>query len=340
MGRARATGLPVFCAIASFALILAVFPAPHASAAPTVKAAEEAREAAVVQLMIIERRAADTERQIADAKRRLEELQAEIEKTTHVAERAAADLESVQSRYTRRVVETYKAGGTGWLGLLLDSDDLSQFIGRTLMLGRILDQDAALADQIAEARSEAEEASRLAREAARTQEEELTRLTAQQDSLRQTKKEQSALVATLGERLVQAKAAAAEAERRMAEANASARQSQSVSTTNRISAPVPTTTQSTTSTPAPGGGRQLRVKAWAYALPGTTATGLPVARGIVAVDPRVIPLGTRLYIPGYGEGLAADTGRDIKGNIIDLWMASLAEARAWGTRYVTITIYD
>ena len=66
----------------------------------------------------------------------------------------------------------------------------------------------------------------------------------------------------------------------------------------------------------------------------------PAAVGIIAVDPRVIPLGTKLYIPGYGEGLAADRGRDIKGNIIDVWMPSLAEARAWGTRYVTITIYD
>ncbi|MEX2157792.1 MAG: ubiquitin-like domain-containing protein [Dehalococcoidia bacterium] len=51
---------------------------------------------------------------------------------------------------------------------------------------------------------------------------------------------------------------------------------------------------------------------------GITATGVPVDRGIVAVDPSVIPLGTRLYIPGYGYAVAADTGGGIRGNVIDL----------------------
>ena len=51
---------------------------------------------------------------------------------------------------------------------------------------------------------------------------------------------------------------------------------------------------------------------------GITATGVPVDRGIVAVDPSVIPLGTRLYVPGYGYAVAADTGGGIRGAMIDL----------------------
>jgi 3D (Asp-Asp-Asp) domain-containing protein len=51
---------------------------------------------------------------------------------------------------------------------------------------------------------------------------------------------------------------------------------------------------------------------------GITATGVPVTRGIVAVDPSVIPLGTEMYIPGYGYAIAADTGGAIRGNMIDL----------------------
>jgi len=51
---------------------------------------------------------------------------------------------------------------------------------------------------------------------------------------------------------------------------------------------------------------------------GITATGVPVDRGIVAVDPSVIPLGTEVYIPGYGYAIAADTGGAIRGNMIDL----------------------
>ncbi|HLF72053.1 MAG TPA: ubiquitin-like domain-containing protein [Dehalococcoidia bacterium] len=51
---------------------------------------------------------------------------------------------------------------------------------------------------------------------------------------------------------------------------------------------------------------------------GITASGRPLVRGIVAVDPSVIPLGTRLWIPGYGFAIAADTGGGIIGNMIDL----------------------
>jgi 3D (Asp-Asp-Asp) domain-containing protein len=84
---------------------------------------------------------------------------------------------------------------------------------------------------------------------------------------------------------------------------------------------------------------KLRVDAVAYHLPGRTASGLPVGKGIVAVDPRVIPLGTRMYIPGYGPGIAADVGSAIKGRIIDVWMPSVAEARRWGRKAVVITVY-
>jgi 3D (Asp-Asp-Asp) domain-containing protein len=82
----------------------------------------------------------------------------------------------------------------------------------------------------------------------------------------------------------------------------------------------------------------MTVYATAYCLKGSTATGLPVGPGIVAVDPTVIPLGTRMTIPGYGEGVAADTGGAIKGARIDVWIGSCAAAAAF-TRTVTITFH-
>jgi len=86
--------------------------------------------------------------------------------------------------------------------------------------------------------------------------------------------------------------------------------------------------------PRPGG--TMTVFATGYCLRGSTATGLPVGPGIVAVDPTVIPLGTRMTIPGYGEGVAADTGGGIRGARIDVWIASCKQAAAF-TRTVTIT---
>ncbi len=96
---------------------------------------------------------------------------------------------------------------------------------------------------------------------------------------------------------------------------------------------------SSPATAAPGGTRTLVVDAVAYHLPGRTASGLPVGVGVIAVDPAVIPLGTRVFVPGYGAAVAADVGSAIRGNIIDLWMPSTAAARAWGRRTVTITVY-
>lgn len=71
---------------------------------------------------------------------------------------------------------------------------------------------------------------------------------------------------------------------------------------------------------------------------GITASGIPAVRGVVAVDPDVIPLGTRLYIPGYGEAIAADTGGAIVGNRIDLLMDSYGEAMDFGRQDVPVYI--
>ena len=71
---------------------------------------------------------------------------------------------------------------------------------------------------------------------------------------------------------------------------------------------------------------------------GITATGVRARYGIVAVDPNVIPLGTRLYIPGYGLALAADTGGAITGNKIDLCMEDYGAAYDFGRRTVKVYI--
>ena len=102
------------------------------------------------------------------------------------------------------------------------------------------------------------------------------------------------------------------------------------------------TIQSQTAAPAPSVASTpgtVTVTATGYSLPGHTATGMPVGYGVVAVDPAVIPLGTRLTIPGYGEGVAADTGSAVSGYTIDLWFPTLADALAWGRRTVTLTLH-
>ena len=90
--------------------------------------------------------------------------------------------------------------------------------------------------------------------------------------------------------------------------------------------------------PPAGVGRKVRVTAMAYYLRGFTARGTRTTLGTVAVDPHVIPMGSKIYIPGYGWGRAVDTGGAIRGRKIDVWLPTLPQCMQWGVRDVTITV--
>ena len=81
--------------------------------------------------------------------------------------------------------------------------------------------------------------------------------------------------------------------------------------------------------------------ATAYSLRGKTASGRMVSRGLIAADPRVLPLGSRVRVehPGYsGEYLVADTGGMIRGRRIDIWIPTSREAMRFGRRTVKLTV--
>ncbi len=69
-----------------------------------------------------------------------------------------------------------------------------------------------------------------------------------------------------------------------------------------------------------------------------TATGTEPRVGVAAVDPKVIPLGSRLYIDGYGYARAEDTGGAIKGEKIDLFMEDESKVYNFGRRWVTVFV--
>jgi Uncharacterized protein conserved in bacteria len=83
--------------------------------------------------------------------------------------------------------------------------------------------------------------------------------------------------------------------------------------------------------------------ATAYTGHSITSMGLrpvrdPDGLSTIAVDPDVIPLGTKVYIPGYGYAICADTGGAIKGNKIDIYLNSEKDCYNWGRRSVTVHI--
>ncbi len=110
-------------------------------------------------------------------------------------------------------------------------------------------------------------------------------------------------------------------------------------------APVPAPGPGPVRVPASPPGTNLAINqtisgtATSYCLTGTTATGTQAGPGAIAVDPRVIRLGSHLYVTGYGYGYATDTGGAIQGTLIDLWK-TCDDAIRWGRRPVTIYVLD
>ena len=93
--------------------------------------------------------------------------------------------------------------------------------------------------------------------------------------------------------------------------------------------------------PEPPEPETITFEATAYTWTGNqTATGSWPSRGTIAVDPEVIPLGSKLHVEGYGEGIAEDTGGAIKGNIIDVYLPTEAECWQWGRRQVEVRILE
>lgn len=103
------------------------------------------------------------------------------------------------------------------------------------------------------------------------------------------------------------------------------------------------------SPPSVAGSTEMVVTATAYTAyctgcSGTTAYGIDLRANpnqkVIAVDPRVIPLGTKVWVEGYGEAIAGDTGGAIKGNKIDVFIPSYDNAMAWGVKTVKIRVIN
>jgi 3D (Asp-Asp-Asp) domain-containing protein/septal ring factor EnvC (AmiA/AmiB activator) len=251
------------------------------------------------------------------------EKRAEAQLTLGIARRA---LRISEERLAMRLRALYEHGESDPLAVVLGSSSLGEAIEGLESLDRAAGQDKDYVLQAKRARAKLVSLTRAlaAREAEARQAQDAAAATAA--ALAQARREQASALARIQaeQRSNSARAASLDGEARSLAASG-----------------VTAAAQSKPALPAPptAGGRTLTVMATGYSLPGTTATGVSVGWGIVAVDPNTIPLGTHMTIPGYGKGVAADTGGAVVGAHIDLWFPTRAEALAWGSRTVTITLH-
>jgi 3D (Asp-Asp-Asp) domain-containing protein/septal ring factor EnvC (AmiA/AmiB activator) len=234
-----------------------------------------------------------------------------------------------EGRLGARIRQLYQQGEVDPVAILLGADSLAEAIGGLDGLRSFASGDRDILEKVRRARDELREAKKRvgARVAALRQAESAAETTA--STLSAARAEREAYLAQLArQRGFNARRLA----RVRSTARAAGERTEKLETSRPAAAPV--------AVPEYTGGEQtMTVFSTGYALQGRTASGLPTGWGIVAVDPSVIPLGTRMTIPGYGEGVAADTGGTVRGATIDLWFPTIGQAMAWGRRTVTITLH-
>jgi cystine transport system substrate-binding protein len=295
--------------------------------------------AAVLSLYSLDQQQSAAQSQLASLRVQAQSLRLQRSSLRHQLAVAKRSTRISQERLAERLRVLYEQGNVEPLEIVLGSRSLDDALTNLDNLNRVAGQGEDVLRQLTSARKSIANASRgLAdQEAALTAATRAAEATAA--SLAQTRAQRSSYISSLS------------AQRRMTEhqisnlvAAARAAQLRSAQLTRSVgdsaSGISPISAVSFSSSPVPAvGGREITVSATGYALHGNTASGLPVGWGVVAVDPSLIPLGTHMTIPGYGEAVAADTGGAIVGATIDLWFPSVAQADAWGRRTVTIVLH-
>lgn len=346
---------PAYRLVCGLSVLLAAFTAvvaaPGAGGADTAPFAdlERAERAAVQDLYAAEIALGDADERLAAAVRQASIAAGNERRAQRDAARVATSVATLRTRADATLRALYISGeAPDGIAVILGAATLDDAVAGLDGLATIGRAQRSLARQLAARQLELERTAGRARDARRVANAAAADAASARAVLAQALAARSGTLAAVRARLADQRAALARAERSAANASTRARAINQEATTAAAATSAtasqgtegaaPTTSTTPASAPA-GGTRTLVVEALAYHLPGTTASGLPVGVGIIAVDPTVIPLGTRVFVPGYGPAVAADTGSAIKGHIIDLWMPSIELARAWGRRTVTITIY-
>lgn len=282
---------------------------------------------ALLELYALERQLAGAEARLATLGARRVALEREEASAERRLELARTSVASAERQLGLRLRELYIRGEVDPLAVLLGAESLDEALSAFDGLTRLADQDGNILRQLRAARA----ALRSSLEAIGERRASLGRV------LEQAEQEQAALEATRSER---AAYVAGLASRQALNARQIARLADQAA-----AASAQTPSPSTTPGPPPGStgpkpsGSRMVVDVVAYCGGVGTASGLPLGWGTVAVDTRVFPFGTKMYIPGYGNGVAADTGTAIIGRIIDIWFPTCAQARAWGRKTLAITVY-
>lgn len=335
---------------------LAVLAAPAVSGAITSHGVSSLRahdsalaaksRAAVLDLYSLDQQLVGTQSRLDTLQAQTQTLLAQRASLAHQLRIAKRGAQIAQGRLAARLRVLYEQGNVEPLEIVFGARTIDEAMTSLDNLSRMTSQGEDVIRELESARVSLGSASRqlASREAALAAATQQARATA--NALAATRSARSSYISSLAaerrmtQQQISSLVARADAARLKSEQlTRAAAAGAPASVVSSVAGPVVSSFASVAPTVPAASGRTITVSATGYALPGRTATGLPVGWGVVAVDPSVIPLGTHMTIPGYGEAVAADTGGAIIGATVDLWFPTVAQANAWGRRAVTITLH-
>jgi 3D (Asp-Asp-Asp) domain-containing protein/peptidoglycan hydrolase CwlO-like protein len=284
----------------------------------------------LLRLYSLQSRLAQSAQRLDALENRSTRLEQEQESAKRQLAIARENMAAAHGQLGERLRQLYIDGDVDPLAVLLGAESLDDALSALDGLNRLAEQDQHIIEELATARAALRTA--IARLAARSAElrAALDQAKAAHGYLLRAQAQQNAYLASLRR---QQDLNRSQISKLSAQAAASEQRSEDISSGGGGGGGAPPPG------PPPPGGSKVTVSATGYCLRGTTATGIPVGWGVIATDPSFIPLGTRMFVPGYGEGVAADTGSAVKGAVIDLWFPTCAQALQWGRRTLTITLH-
>lgn len=338
-----------------------VFAAPATDVSAELKQTQNNKKQLQGKVNSLNKQIDDILKKIDNNKRDMNIMDQNIKNTQARLKQVEEHSKAQQDLFKKRLRAIYiNGGGSNYLEVILGSRSLSDLLLSMDSLSIVIKYDNNLAAELQEQKNNItkqkenlnnENAKLAALKASNEnalsslsndisqQKQLLAQATAKENNLIAEQKAKEAAEKAAAQAKALADAKAANASKQIAvnspSSNSSVRNSTSPVAINRGS--------STSSSVPPNFSGAIDVQATAYTNNGFTAMGYKTKRdpngySTIAVDPRVIPLGSKVYVEGYGYAIASDTGGAIQGNIIDLFVPSDAEAQNWGRRSVKVHI--
>ncbi|WP_286230106.1 3D domain-containing protein [Neobacillus mesonae] len=249
------------------------------------------------------------------------------------------------------------------INLFFESDSIAEFIQRASAASTLMDADKDILTAQKEDLQQIENDKKEIDQQEQVLEQEQNTLAAQQQELNKNMQKRQAVLATMQQKyeqimkqmkLAQQEKAGIESQMKDIQAKikqeqeaAKARQVQPKPAVASVTAPAPKNNDSKSDGGKANSGKEMYVSATAYTpfdSGSITALGYNIKKNpnmkLIAVDPRVIPLGSKVWVEGYGVAIAGDTGGAIKGHKIDILLPTKKAAYSWGRRTVKVIVLD